>query len=81
MLADNVTLPTDRADYHRLALRSPLPALAEMLVTFLSADVRFIGLDFADQLLECFILHRGANARAHIPRGFIRAGTNLPVNL
>ena len=75
-LTDNVSLAADGSEYHRLVLHAEaLPAaLANVLVEFLAADIRFVRLDFTHQFLERFVLHSSTDARAHVPSRFVRAG-------
>jgi hypothetical protein len=47
----------------------------------LSTKVGVVNLNEARQLLECFVLRRGADAMAHVPSGFIRSHTNVPLHL
>ncbi len=53
----------------------------EMPVLVLSADVGFINFDFAKQLREVLINHRGANAMTHIPGCAIVAAADLAMDL
>src|SRR5579862_2412907 len=76
-LADHATLAGDGADDSDLAGRAA-PALAALHpaanaaavpVLGLAADVGFVHLDNAGELLEHRVLHRGADAVAHVPGG------------
>jgi len=80
-LADHVSFPADRADDGNLAVRAGFAvALALVLVRLFPADVRLVSLDLAQQLRE-IVFHCSADARAHIPRGFVRAGSHHAMNL
>jgi hypothetical protein len=82
-LADHVALTRDRADDWNLSLgarqieRAPL---AGVHVVRFPANKRFIHFHVAKQLRE-IVFHRGSDARAHIPRGFVRAGSHHAMNL
>ena len=83
-LADDVSLAADGSDHHCLAgavWPATVTALVPMLIRVFSADETFIRFYFTDQLVKRLVLHRGANARAHIPSGFVAAASDLPVNL
>ena len=74
----------DRADDGNLADRTTalqLEALAEWPVSVLAADVGLVHFDDAHQLLEIRIVHRGAQAMAHIPSRLVRLASDLPLNL
>ena len=74
----------DRADDGNLSLsayQSERIALRGVHILRLSADIGFINFNVAKQLRQIGILHRGTNARAHIPRGFVRAGSHHAMNL
>jgi hypothetical protein len=82
-LADHVALAADRADDGNLSLGArqiERAALAGVHVVGFSANKHFVHFHVAKQLRE-IIFHRGADASAHIPRGFIRAGAHHAVNL
>jgi hypothetical protein len=81
-LAENVTLPADSADDGRFA-RHPhavLP-LIPMAILILAADGGFVFFDFTHELSPLAILHCRSNPSAHIPRGFVTAGSEHPMKL
>jgi hypothetical protein len=81
-LTNDVALAADGADYRNLSSRpASFLLLVPMPILVFSADIGFINLDFTQQLCNVFILHRRANAVAHIPSRAIVAAPNLPVNL
>jgi hypothetical protein len=81
-LTDDIALARNRADNGNLA-RWPTARLflVPMPVAIQAADVGFIDFDFAHQLWEVFILHRGADAMAHKPGGAVVATSDLAMNL
>jgi hypothetical protein len=88
-LTHHVALARDGADHAHLADRSA-PALAALHpaadsatvpVLGLAADVGFIDLHDACELLKGFVLHRGADAVAHVPGGPELAHADVPLNL
>src|SRR6202035_989872 len=88
-LADHVSLAGDGADDRDLASRSAptLPALhpaahaPAVPVLRLPADVGFIDLDDARELLEGRVVHRGADAMAHVPGGTVGAHADVALHL
>lgn len=83
---DDLTLATDRADDRRLArtdAASPaaLEPITNVAVLGKTADGGFINLDLAEQLALGAVLHRDANAMAHVPSGFVGAGAEHSVDL
>ena len=83
-LADDVTLAGNRADDGHLsfgARQIQFLALLGMHVLRFAADESLIDFDLATEQCRAFFLHRGADACAHIPRGFIRAGSHHPMKL
>jgi len=84
-LADYIPFASNRADHHRLvgqmaASARSIFALVGVLVLIFSADVSFVGLDDAFQR-EYVAPHGRPDARAHIPRGFVRAASDHPMDL
>src|SRR5271155_5267988 len=83
-LADDITLAAYGSDHHRLTAvvwALSVAALPVVPIFVFATDPSFVRFDLTDQLLERLVLHRGADARAHIPRGFIAAAANLPMDL
>jgi hypothetical protein len=79
-----VPLAAYGADDGRLA-RAGSPthtvALVPMPVLGLATDKRLVHFNDTHELLELFVLERGANAVAHIPSGFVAPETHDTVNL
>lgn len=75
-LTDQITLAADRADHTYFAASnsasSEMFAFAGVLVFFLPADESFVNFDDAHELLEVWIVHRGAESMAKIPCGMKR---------
>lgn len=82
-LADHIALASNRADDADLiAARPTLQALlVPMAVLILAADVGFVYLHFSHELGKASILHRSADAVAHIPSRAVVAGTYLAMDL
>ena len=71
-LGHDATLAGDCAQNRNLALCAALTsALRFVLVAFLPADVRFVHFDDAHQMLKFRVKKGGADARTHIPDGFV----------
>jgi hypothetical protein len=82
-LADDVSLAANGSDDADLIAHFPatdMRTLLPMAVLVLAANEGFVHLDDAHQLRELRILHRGAQAMAHIPSGRI-GRSNLSLNL
>ena len=82
---DDFALAADRAD-NRLLTRTHATAtwattLSEMPVLCFAADECFINLNLAEQLTLGAVLHRNANAMAHIPSRLVGAGADHPMDL
>lgn len=88
-LADHVSLAGDGTDDGDLAGRAaptlaplhPAADPAAVPVLDLAADVGFVHLDNAGELLEHRVLHRGADAMAHVPSGPVLAHADVPLHL
>jgi hypothetical protein len=83
-LASEIALARDRADDGNLADRTTalqLEALAQWPVSVLAADIGLVHFDNTHQLLEVGIVHRSAQAMAHIPRRLVGLASDLPLNL
>lgn len=81
-LADHVTLARDCADNLDFALRGDVAAFALVFVSLQTADPSLIGFyNVPHHSDELAIRRRSADARAHIPRGFVRAGSDHSVDL
>src|SRR5438309_268566 len=77
-LTDDVALAGNRADDSGLAVtnaRSRITLLARFLrpvpVTILAANVSLVDFHDAHQFLELVVIHRSADACAHIPDGLV----------
>jgi hypothetical protein len=82
-LADHVALTTDRADDGNFSLGAcqiERSALAGVHIVRFSANKHFVHFHVAKQLRE-IVFHRGSNAGAHIPCGFVRAGSHHAMDL
>src|ERR1700688_4001311 len=88
-LTDHAALAGDGADdgdlvgraAAALALLHPAADPAAVPVLGLPADVGFVHLDNAGQLLEYRVLHRGADAVAHVPGRPVLAHADVPLDL
>ncbi len=82
-LADNVSLPANRADNGNLidCAFGVRTLLASMLVFEFAADIGFVHFDDAHQLSELRIVHRSAQAMAHIEGCAIRTRADHPMDL
>ena len=82
---NDLSLSADRADNRLLAgtkaAATRAAALADVTVLRLTANERFVNLNFAEQLPFDAVLHRDADAMAHIPRRLVGTGANHPVYL
>jgi len=80
----HVAAPLDRADHGSLTgagAASAAITLVPMLVAGLSADIRFVHLDDAHQLLKFLVLERGPDAVAHVPSRLVAAEAHVAVDL
>ena len=82
-LADNVSLSADCSDDGCFAdsATSGVKPFIPVFVLFLAANIGFVNFDFAHQLRESFILHRGADALTHEPSRPVIAATDHPMDL
>ena len=81
-LADNVSFARDRADdWNLVAGSANVALLVPMPIGVFPAHVGFVDFDDAHQLPELRIVHRGAQAMAHIEGSAIRARSDHPLNL
>jgi hypothetical protein len=80
----DVPLALDSANHGGLPGAGPASAavtLVPMLVAGLSADIGFVHLDDANEFLELFVLHRSADAMAHVPSRLVRAKAHIAMDL
>lgn len=82
-LADNVAFPADRADdWNPITTQSRFTAfLIPVPICVLTTNISFVHSHDAHKLPEAFIVHRSAQAMAHIPSSAIITATYLPLNL
>jgi hypothetical protein len=83
-LADDISLPADGPDDSDLAApntASYVDLLIPMSILVLPADESLVHFDDSHKLAKVWIVHRGAQAMAHIPRRAIVTTSNLPLNL
>ena len=73
-LTGNVSLPadcTDNANLAALLSAANMGLFVGVPVPVFAADEGFVHFDDTHQFLKLFIIHRGTNARAHIPDRFV----------
>jgi hypothetical protein len=83
-LADHAALARDRTDDSNLVAHlsaSDVSFLIPVAVFVLATDEGFVHFDDAHELLEIRIVHRGAQAMAHIPSCLVRGASDLPLDL
>lgn len=83
-LADHVTFAANSPDHANLAAflaTANMCLVVPMTVLVLAANEGFIHFDDTHQLAKIRIMHRRAEPHAHIPRGLVRAASNLALNL
>src|SRR5262249_23725454 len=73
--ANNGLLPGPEAATTGAATHPNVPVLS------FAADKGFVNLHLAEQLALGAVAHRHTNAMAHVPRGFVGAGADHPVDL
>lgn len=80
---DHVTFTSNRTNNAHLPAShaSDMGFLAVVAVLVLATDIGFVYLHFAHELGKAAVLHGGSDSMAHIPGGFIRSATDLPLDL
>jgi hypothetical protein len=82
--ADDVSLTRNSADDWNLASRASgvrPDSLAQMFILLFSADIGFVNFDDAHKLAKIWIIHRSAQAMAHIPSRAVVAASYLALDL
>jgi hypothetical protein len=81
-LADDIALARDRADHRGLAAHSGnMLLLVPMAILVFAAHSGLVNFDFAHQLGEILVLHRGADALEHVPSRPVIAASDLAMDL